>query len=183
MAEYVTYGELNLSPDFRGFKLLADHYGVEPDGREMMTCFETDKHFEALLSILKLKKEELPVYNVKFIKKEYLQCFDGEILSDEPAHWYDDFDDPAIDEYTYFKALSVIVFNDCATGDEKAGCWGNWLGGESAMHGDFHCMFFAKDAKEHFKYSEYPHGTIYVDYALQFANEKPDAVRVIFGFG
>ncbi|WP_210499460.1 hypothetical protein [Vibrio crassostreae] len=184
MTDYVTYAELNMEPDLRGFTQLADQYGVEPDGSDLLTCFEDNPHFDELLNLLNLEREALPVINVPYYRKEYLQCFEGDVTDDEPVHWYGLFeDDPDVHKHIFHKAKSAIVFDDHGSGDDAANLWKGWLGGENAMHGDFHCMFFAKDAKNHFKYDEYPYAQDVVEHKLRFAKEKPDAVRVIFGFG
>lgn len=93
---------------------------------------------------------------------------------------------PELNKLVEVKSFKCIVFQSHYTGDDKAGMWGNWLG-ENAMHGDFDCVIFARDAAKHMRYEDYPDNFKYADKFVEnaevFAKKHGDDKAVMFGFG
>ncbi|WP_146147015.1 hypothetical protein [Photobacterium kishitanii] len=87
---------------------------------------------------------------------------------------------------SYVKKEPYIIFQYAFTGNDRAGCWENWLG-KDAKHGDLDCIIFAKDAAKHFNYKrfidDFEHAERFVVNAEKFAENNGENLAVMFGFG
>lgn len=64
---------------------------------------------------------------------------------------YGTFEDtyPELVDKLMTKKFKCIVFEEHPYNGHKAAYWTNWLGGPEAKYGDFDCLFFARDARNH----------------------------------